>query len=78
MNSSIEGLATKPLGEAFGLEIMGVDLGRLDDDQMAGIMTCLDRASALLIRGQSLSPEALQLAQERGGTMALDFIPPLA
>ena len=26
----------------------------------------------------SLSPEALQLAQERGGTMALDFIPPLA
>ncbi len=26
----------------------------------------------------SLSPEAVQLARERGGKMALDFIPPLA
>lgn len=25
----------------------------------------------------SLSPEAIQLARERGGVMALDFIPPL-
>jgi hypothetical protein len=26
----------------------------------------------------SLTPEALELAREKGGTMALDFIPPLA
>jgi hypothetical protein len=26
----------------------------------------------------SLTPEAVQLAQRRGGVMALDFIPPLA
>ncbi len=26
----------------------------------------------------SLTAEALELAQDRGGTMALDFIPPLA
>jgi hypothetical protein len=25
----------------------------------------------------SLSPEAIELAQRRGGVMALDFIPPL-
>jgi taurine dioxygenase len=69
MSSGGEGLATRPLGEAFGLEIIGVDLGRLDDDQMAGIMTCLDRASALLIRGQSLSPEALVAFSRRLGEL---------
>ena len=26
----------------------------------------------------SMTPEAMELARERGGVMALDFIPPLA
>jgi len=53
------GLSTRPLGPAFGMEIGGADLNRLTDAQMAEILDCFDRASALLIRGQALSPEEL-------------------
>jgi taurine dioxygenase len=41
------------------MEIRGVDLDRVTDARMAEILDCFDRASALLIRGQALSPEDL-------------------
>jgi taurine dioxygenase len=69
MNNSVEGMSTKPLGDTFGLEIMDVDLGRLSDNQMAGLVACFDQASALLIRGQSLSPEDLVAFSRRLGEL---------
>ncbi len=59
----------RPLGDALGLEIGGVDLNRVTDAQMVEIADCFDRASALLIRGQTLSPEALVAFSRRLGTL---------
>ena len=50
-------LRTRPLDAALGMEIIGADLTRMTDVQMADIADCFDNASALLIRGQNLSPE---------------------
>jgi taurine dioxygenase len=63
------GLATRPLGEALGLEIGGVDLTRVTDAHMADIVDCLDRASALLIRGQEMPPSALVAFSRRLGEL---------
>ncbi len=52
-------LRTRPLDAALGMEIIGADLTRMTDVQMADIADCFDNASALLIRGQNLSPEQL-------------------
>ena len=61
------GLSTRPLGPAFGMEIGGADLKRVTDAQMADILECFDRASALLIREQALSPSALGAFSRRLG-----------
>jgi taurine dioxygenase len=63
------GLTTRPLGEALGLEVSGVDLTRVTDAQMADIVDCLDHASALLIRGQELSTSALVAFSRRLGEL---------
>lgn len=52
-------LRTRPLTPAVGLEILGLDLRAVTEAEAAGIVACLDRASALLIRGQTLSPKEL-------------------
>jgi taurine dioxygenase len=62
-------LTTRPLGEALGLEIGGGDLTRVTDAQMADIVDCLEHASALLIRGQELSPSALVAFSRRLGEL---------
>ncbi len=59
----------RPLGDALGLEVGGVDLNRVTDAQMVEITDYFDRASALLIRGQALSPEALVAFSRRLGTL---------
>jgi len=62
-------LTTRPLGPAFGIEIGGADLNRITGAQMAEIVDCLDRASALLIRDQVLTPEALVAFSRRLGEL---------
>jgi alpha-ketoglutarate-dependent taurine dioxygenase len=62
-------MMTRPLGAALGLEIGGIDLTRVTDLQMAEIVACFDRASALLVRGQSLSPEVLVAFSRRLGEL---------
>jgi taurine dioxygenase len=66
---TLSGLDRRPLGDGFGMEIGGIDLNRVTDAQMAEIANCLDRASALLIRRQSLSPEALVAFSRRLGAL---------
>jgi taurine dioxygenase len=51
------------------LEIGGIDLTRVTDLQMAEIVASFDHASALLVRGQSLSPEALVAFSRRLGKL---------
>ncbi len=63
------GLSTRPLGPAVGLEIGGADLNRVTEAQMAEIVDCFGRASALLIRGQALTPEALVAFSRRLGEL---------
>jgi taurine dioxygenase len=62
-------LTIRPLGEALGLEIGRANLNRVTAAQMADIAECFDRASALLIRGQALSPEALVAFSRRLGEL---------
>ncbi len=69
MTATASGLTTRPLGPAFGIEIGGVDLTRVTEAQMAEILECLDRASALLIRGQALTPSALVAFSRRLGEL---------
>ncbi len=50
------GFETQPLTPRIGLEIVGLDLKRAADAEIAALADCLDRASALLLRGQSMMP----------------------
>jgi len=52
-------LQTRPLSDCVGLEIVGLDLRTVAPAQAAEVAACLDRASALLIRDQQLSPQEL-------------------
>ena len=69
MTAMASSLTTRPLGPAFGIEIGGADLNRITGAQMAEIVDCLDRASALLIRDQVLTPEALVAFSRRLGEL---------
>ena len=69
MTAMASNLTTRPLGPAFGIEIGGADLNRITGAQMAEIVDCLDRASALLIRDQVLTPEALVAFSRRLGEL---------
>ena len=62
-------LETRPLTEQVGLEVLGADLQRLSDPQMAELAGCLDRTGALLIRGQALAPEELVAFSRRFGEL---------
>jgi len=62
-------LVAQPLTAQVGLEIRGIDLKHVTDAQMVDIVECFDRASALLIRGQSLSPEDLVAFSRRMGDL---------
>jgi taurine dioxygenase len=63
------GLATRPLGDALGLEIEDIDIRRVSEAQMAEIAHCLDHASALLVRDQELSPKDLVAFSRRLGEL---------
>ncbi|MDH3665364.1 MAG: TauD/TfdA family dioxygenase [Paracoccaceae bacterium] len=62
-------LNTRPLTPSVGLEVLGVDLRHIDMPQVADLASCLDRASALLVRGQTLTPRELVAFSRRLGTL---------
>jgi taurine dioxygenase len=52
-------METRKLTPHTGLEVLGIDLRTVSDGQITEIISCLDRASVLLIRGQRLTPQEL-------------------
>lgn len=52
-------LQTRPLTAPVGLEILDIDLRAITPAEAGEIAACLDRASALLIRDQRLTPQDL-------------------
>ncbi|HSF96964.1 MAG TPA: TauD/TfdA family dioxygenase [Thermohalobaculum sp.] len=62
-------LETRPLTERVGVEVLGVDLRRPTEAQVAGIADCLDRASAVLMRAQELAPHELVAFSRRLGEL---------
>jgi taurine dioxygenase len=53
------GFETRPLAPRVGVEIVGLDLKHAMYADIAALAECLDRASALLLRGQSMTPEEI-------------------
>jgi alpha-ketoglutarate-dependent 2,4-dichlorophenoxyacetate dioxygenase len=51
-------LATRPLHPLFGVEILGVDVARVDDATFKQIEDTFNTYSVLLFRGQTLTDEA--------------------
>lgn len=67
------GFETRSLTPRVGLEITGLDLKRATDADVSALSECLDRASALLLRGQSMTPgEIVAFSRHLG---ALDEAP---
>ncbi|HEX5530287.1 MAG TPA: TauD/TfdA family dioxygenase, partial [Methylomirabilota bacterium] len=57
-------LTTRALHPRFGVELVGVDVGRVDDATFAEVVAVFEEHSVLLFRGQSLTDEA-QIAFSR-------------
>lgn len=69
METKTRTLETRPLTDRVGLEIIGLDLRSVTEGQMAELADALDRASALLVRGQELSPQDLVAFSRRLGDL---------
>lgn len=65
------GVEVRPLSDAVGAEVRGVDLGRLDEHTFDLIIEAWDVHSALLFRGQSLSEADLVAFSRRFGELDL-------
>ena len=50
-------LRTRPLHPAFGVEILDVDVRRVDEAMFAGIQAAFDESSVLLFRGQTVGDD---------------------
>ncbi len=59
----------RPLTEAVGAEVDGVDLNALDDAALQAIVAAWDAHNALLFRGQSLSNDAFVAFARRFGDL---------
>ena len=68
-----ESLTLRPISDALGVEIRGVDLAALTEDLFAAIRTAWHAHSALLFRDQNLSDDDLIAFSRRFG--ALDEAP---
>ncbi|SDF85055.1 TauD/TfdA dioxygenase family protein [Thalassobaculum litoreum] len=67
--SASMGMDARPLTPVVGAEILGIDLGNVDDAQFAFIRQAFDRHAGLLFRGQDLSPEQLVAFSRRFGEL---------
>ncbi|MDH6695816.1 TauD/TfdA family dioxygenase [Streptomyces sp. MAA16] len=52
------GLLIDPLGPSFGAEVRGIDLGHLDDDQVAALRTALVTHKVIFLPGQDIDDHA--------------------
>lgn len=64
-------LRTRPLSDALGAEVLGVDLRRLDDDTFAAIRAAWLRHAVLLFRDQHLTDAQLVAFSRRFGELDL-------
>src|SRR5207253_4553166 len=62
-------VAVRPLTEAVGVEILGVDLRQLSDADFAGVQRAWHRHAVLLFRGQTLSDDDLLAFSRRLGEL---------
>lgn len=78
--SQIAEIATRPLKDGFGAEILNVDLGSASEEEMAAVVDAFHRNGAILLRGQTLEPAELvsfvaRFGEPEGHTLA-DFTLP--
>jgi taurine dioxygenase len=78
--SQIAEIATRPLKDGFGAEILGVDLASASEQEMAAVVDAFHRNGAILLRGQNLAPAELvafvaRFGEPEGHTLA-DFTLP--
>lgn len=72
-------LDLRPLGPTFGAEIRGIDVRTIDAATEAAVKAALDAHRVVVIRGQSLSPDAQKAFSRRlGPLVAMPYIEPLA
>ena len=62
-------LQMRPLHSAFGVEILGIDVRRVDDAAFGEIRRALDDHSVLLFRGQTVSDEEQIAFSQRFGPL---------
>ncbi|MBL8701375.1 MAG: TauD/TfdA family dioxygenase [Alphaproteobacteria bacterium] len=68
----------RPLGSSFGAEITGIDVRTMDDPAAAALHAAIDAHRVVVIRGQSLSPEAQKRFSRRlGPLVTLPYVKPL-
>ncbi|MES2035135.1 MAG: TauD/TfdA family dioxygenase [Pseudomonadota bacterium] len=78
--SQIAEIATRPLKDGFGAEILDVDLASASEEEMAAVVDAFHRNGAILLRGQTLEPAQLvgfvaRFGEPEGHTLA-DFTLP--
>jgi taurine dioxygenase len=66
---SADHVTVRPLSDAVGAEIGGVDLTRLTDAELDAIVAAWDRHNALLFRDQTLTPDDLVAFSRRFGAL---------
>jgi alpha-ketoglutarate-dependent 2,4-dichlorophenoxyacetate dioxygenase len=62
-------LETRPLHALFGVEIVGVDVGRVSDDVFAAIVDAFNEHSLLLFRGQAIGDDVQVAFSRRFGPL---------
>jgi alpha-ketoglutarate-dependent 2,4-dichlorophenoxyacetate dioxygenase len=62
-------LTTRALHPRFGVEVVGVDVTRVDEATFAGVVAAFEEHSVLLFRGQSLTDEAQVAFSRRFGPL---------
>ena len=62
-------IATRPLHPLFGVEVLGLDLRRIDDDTFRQVAAAFDDHSVLLFRGQPLTDDEQIAFSQRFGPL---------
>lgn len=60
----------RPITGSLGADIVGLDLSKASDDEVAQVRTALDHYHVLAVRDQSLDPEAFHNVTSRFGTFS--------
>ena len=66
-------LPTRPLHACFGVEVLDVDVGRLDDERFGEVVALFEDHSVLLFRGQTLGDEDQIVFSRRFGPLEISL-----